>query len=134
MSVERDATRERFLAAISEKIPVDRVVEVHLFQPLKQGGMESGVGVIAVEESTAESRGPRAEDRLVVYTARYLLTQKGPERGKWEFTLNAEADAPLVTVDKVVQGVQRRTGDAEEPRRLTGDEFREALGQPPVGL
>ena len=124
MSTERDVTRERFLAAISEKLPADRIVEVHLFQPLKQGGTESGVGVVAVEETSSE--------RLAVYTARYRLTQKGPERGKWEFTLNVEADAPLVTVDKVVQGVQRRAGDAEEPRRLTGDEFREALGQPPV--
>lgn len=124
MSTERDVTRERFLAAISEKLPADRIVEVHLFQPLKQGGTESGVGVVAVEESSRE--------RIAVYTARYRLTQKGPERGKWEFTLNVEADAPLVTVDKVVQGVQRRAGDAEEPRRLTGDELREALGQPPV--
>ena len=126
MSTERDVTRERFLTAISERLPADRVVEVHLFQPLKQGGMESGVGVVAVEESSSE--------RLAVYTARYRLTQKGPERGKWEFSLNVEADAPLVTVDKVVQGVQRRAGDAEEPRRLSGEEFREALGQPPLGF
>jgi hypothetical protein len=126
MSIERDVTRERFLTAISEKLPIERIVEVHLFQPLKQGGTESGVGVVAVEESSAE--------RLAVYTARYRLTQKGPERGKWEFTLNVEADAPLVTVDKVVQGVQRRSGDAEEPRRLTGEEFREVLGQPPIGF
>lgn len=117
---ERDETRERFLAAISEKLPAEKIIEVHLFQPLKQGGMESGVGVVAVEETSG--------DRLAVYTARYRLTQKGPERGKWEFTMQVEADAPLVTVDRVVQGVQRRSGDAEEPQRLTGDEFREALG------
>ena len=120
MNTERNETRERFLAAISEKLPADRIVEIHLFQPLKQGGMESGVGVVAVEETSSE--------RLAVYTARYRLTQKGPERGKWEFTLSAEADAPLVTVDKVVQGVQRRAGDAEEPQKLTGEEFREAVG------
>jgi hypothetical protein len=136
MSTERDVTRERFLAAISEKLPADRIVEVHLFQPLKQGGMESGVGVVAVQENepNAESTHPpaagtrpRAENRLAVYTARYRLTQKGPERGKWEFTLNVEADAPLVTVDKVVQGVQRRSGDEQEPQRLTGEEFRERV-------
>lgn len=129
---ERNETRDRFLSAISEKLPAEHIAEVHLFQPLKQGGTESGVAVVAVAE-TAESREPRAESgepnesRLAVYTARYRLTQKGPERGKWEFALQGEADAPLVTVDRVVQGVQRRSGDAEDPERLSGDEFREGL-------
>jgi hypothetical protein len=140
-------TRERFIAAIAEKIPADSIVEAHLFQPLKQGGTESGVAVVAVAEgltdarsasaeNLAESRSDSAEsDRLAVYTARYRLTQKGPERGKWEFALNAEADAPLVTVDKVVQGVQRRSGDSEDPQRLSGEEFRAALpAMPPASL
>jgi hypothetical protein len=117
---ERDDTRDRFLVAIAEKLPADRVVEVHLFQPLRQGGAESGVGVIAVEQDAPEAR-------LAVYTARYRLTQKGPDRGKWEFAVQIDADASLVTVDKVVRGVQRRSGDAEDPDRLTGDEFRELL-------
>jgi len=130
---ERNETRDRFLAAISEKLPAEHVVEVHLFQPLKQGGTESGVAVIAVAE-TAESREPRAESQLAVYTARYRLTQKGPERGKWEFALQVDADAPLVTVDKVVQGVQRRSGDAEDPERLSGEEFREQLPRPATPL
>lgn len=113
---ERDGTRERFLAAIAEKLPADRVVEVHLFSPIRQGGIESGVAVVAVDESSP--------DRPAVHTARYRLTQKGPDRGKWELVVQVEADAPLVTVDKVVRGVQRRSGDAEGPERLTGDEFR----------
>jgi hypothetical protein len=66
-----------------------------------------------------------------VYTARYRLTQKGPERGKWDFAIQIEADAPLVTVDKVVRGVQRRSGDAEDPERLSGEEFRALLPQGP---
>jgi hypothetical protein len=140
---ERDETRDRFLLAIAERLPVEHIAEVHLFQPLRQGGAESGVAVVAVRESaesqadaleasepSAESREPRAASRMAVYTARYRLTQKGPERGKWEFALQVEADAPLITVDRVVQGVQRRSGDAEEPRRLSGDEFRELAPQP----
>jgi hypothetical protein len=118
--------RERFLAAIADKLPVEKVIELHLFQPMKQGGTESGVAVVAVEEvlSTGELA---AENRLAVYTARYRLTQKGPERGKWDFSVQVEADAPLVTVDKVVRGVQRRSGDAEDPEKLSGDEFRALL-------
>jgi hypothetical protein len=121
---DRDETRDRFLAAIAEKLPAERVVEVHLFQPLRQGGAESGVGVVAVEQDAPEAR-------LAVHTARYRLTQKGPERGKWEFAVQIDADASLVTVDKVVRGVQRRSGDAEDPERLTGEEFRALLPSPP---
>ena len=72
--------------------------------------------------------------RYVVYTARYRLTLKGMDRGKWEMSVTEEADAPLVTVDAVVRGVSRRSGDADETVRLSGDEFRAALPattQPP---
>jgi hypothetical protein len=66
-------------------------------------------------------------ERHTVFTARYRLTIKGAERGKWEFDVVADADAPLVTVDTVVRGVQRRAGDDEEPERLTADGLRAAL-------
>lgn len=119
-----DETRERFLAEVAGKLPPEKVVEVHLFQPIRQGGILSGVAVIAVEGEV--------DARPTVYTATYRLTQKGPDRGKWEFVTKVEADAPLVTVDKVVQGVQRRSGDAEDPQRLTGDEFRALLPPTPT--
>ena len=116
-----DETRAKFLAAIADRVRADGVEEVYLFQPLKQGGQESGVAVVAVNETES------AENRLAVYTAKYRLTLKGPERGKWEFAMQAEADAPLVTVEKVVAGVQRRSGDAEEPEKISGDAFRDQL-------
>ena len=63
--------------------------------------------------------------RYTIYTAKYKLVQKGPDRGKWECSVTADADAPLVTVETVVRGVQRRSGDTDEPERLTGDEARD---------
>lgn len=69
--------------------------------------------------------------RYTVYTARYRQTLKGPDRGKWEMSVTEEADAPLLTVDAVVRGVSRRSGDADETIRLSGDEFRAALPEPP---
>jgi hypothetical protein len=119
--MERDATRERFVAAIADRVQPERIAEAHLFAPIKQGGAESGVAVVAVREA-------EEQDRLAVYTARYRLVLKGPERGKWEFAMQADADAPLLTVDKVVQGVQRRSGDAEDPVKLTGEEFTALVG------
>jgi hypothetical protein len=40
-------TRERFLLAIAREIPPDRIAEIHFFQPIRQGGVESGVAVVA---------------------------------------------------------------------------------------
>ena len=133
-------TRERFLLAIAAQVPVERIAEIHFFQPIRQGGVESGVAVVAAWPATPEiasetpleehsERTPREERELrpVVYTARYRLTLKGPDRGKWEASVVAEADAPLVTVDAVVRGVQRRSGDADVATRMEGDEVRAIL-------
>ncbi|MEP7000782.1 MAG: hypothetical protein ABI969_09905 [bacterium] len=184
-----DETRVRFLAAIAKHLPAERVIEVHLFAPMRQGGMESGVAVIAVErvlapsfdvdggyippaavaeaaevetaeavavsdqlsdetsfvadEAMAEAspyadepsaepvvetpQAPLPASRYTVYSARYRYTLKGLDRGKWDVSVTDEADAPLLTVDAVVRGVQRRSGDADDVLRLSGDEFRAAV-------
>ena len=235
-------TQQRFLRAIAERVPSAHVVEVHLFPPMRQGGVETGVAVVAedprrpvpnvtdgphavpeatseivqadgaieveaVEESVAnepvgeadvveaaaaetwvgelvealaevsedavlaaESDSPYREEesttqvaadaieveavevepvdqadgggeeeaavpskpapRYTIHTARYRLTLKGVDRGKWDFDVVAEADASLEALDKVVRGVQRRSGEDAEPDRLTTDAFREALDAP----
>ena len=131
-------TRERFLLAIAAQVAVERIAEIHFFQPIKQGGVESGVAVVAAWPAVAHEVTPsdapdvapdleapvEREVRPVVYTARYRLTLKGPDRGKWEANVVAEADAPLVTVDAVVRGVQRRSGDADVATRMEGDDVR----------
>jgi hypothetical protein len=197
-----DETRARFLAAIAKQIPADKVIEVHLFAGIRQGGVESGVAVVAVERDPAPSldvdggyippndvaeaaevetpaavvvhdqladetsfvadettgdivddaspyadvslppedaasveeepdvAAPAPASRYIVYSARYRLTLKGLDRGKWEVSVTEEADAPLLTIDAVVRGVQRRSGDVDETVRLSGDEFRAALPAP----
>jgi hypothetical protein len=123
-------TRERFLLAIAAQVPAERIAEIHFFSPIKQGGVESGVAVV-VENGAGEDA-----SRIVVYTARYRYTLKGPDRGKWETNIVAEADAPLVTVDAVVRGVQRRSGDVDDAMRMEGDDIRALLEakqpRPPV--
>jgi hypothetical protein len=138
-----EATRERFLVAIAASLPAERFIQLHFFSPIRQGGVESGVAVIAAHPERTEeiivADAPPLESgvmpslaqndrvRYTVYTAKYRLVLKGPDRGKWECTLVAEADAPLVTVETVVRGVQRRSGDAEEPERMSGDDARDYL-------
>jgi len=164
-----DETRARFLTAIAAQLPIERIVEIHLFGAIRQGGMESGVAVVAVElpvvgvasepasdvadveaagevgdveagaealnaaadidtgDMEADVAAPPAPRRYTVFSARYRHTLKGPDRGKWETSVTEEADAPLLTVDAVVRGVQRRSGDVDEIVRITGDELRAAV-------
>jgi len=179
-------TQERFLRAAAARLPLERVVELHLFPSLRQGGVETGFAVIAARrappeaesearadaatnavadvtteataEATAEAMsevnpapvdapqdvvpaeldtGPApaqqpapASERLVVFSARYRLTLKGPDRGRWEVEVAEEADAPLVTVDAVVRGMQRRIGEGAEPERLNAEQLHALLDDP----
>lgn len=157
-------TQARFLREIAGRIGAARIIEAHLFPPMRQGGAETGVAVVAATrdldqdelahadaelaaalEQPAEElalgldpasdaladdfrdapppAGTARARRLTVYTARYRLMVKGLERGKWEFDIVADADAPLGTVDTVVRGVQRRAGDTTECERLGPDAF-----------
>jgi hypothetical protein len=82
----------------------------------------------AVVEAPEAIEAPAAE-RFTVYTARYRLQLKGPDRGKWDVEVVAEADAPLLTVDVVVRGVQRRAGELTEIERLGADDVRRILAE-----
>jgi hypothetical protein len=122
-----EETRRRFLAAIADHVGPQRVEEVRVFRPIRQGGQETGVAVIAADLTPpAEEEAPTVS-RHTVYSAHYRLVLKGPERGRFETAVVAEADAPLAAVEAVVRGVLRRAGEDDEPERLTGESFREAL-------
>jgi hypothetical protein len=122
-------TRERFIVAIAEQVPADRIAEIHFFNPIKQGGLESGVAVLALTRPVVETVAPDEPPPVkhTVLTAHYRLTLKGVDRGKWQVTVVEEADAPLITVETVVRGVQRRAGDLDAPERMDGDAVREVV-------
>lgn len=85
---------------------------------------------LEVDASEADDESAYAEPpaRAEVFTALYVLTRKGPDRGKWVVEVKAEAQAPMTTVEPVVRGVQDRAGEALDAHRMTGTEFREVLG------
>lgn len=174
----RSESRERFLREILARIPAERIGEVHVFPAIRQGGVETGIAVIATTERDAPSDepgeapalrepaskagGPEAVQdtapggtyavppgemeiacelagaadqqerpvRITVYTARYRQTLKGADRGSWEFDLVAEADAPLVTVEAVVRGVHKRSGELADAERLTAEAIRAFIDEP----
>jgi hypothetical protein len=154
--------RARFLKAILDQLPAERIAEIHFFPEIRQGQVETGVAVLAVvpepplpvASATGESVADAVTDevpdavpnevpidvatdhvavpteRFEVWSAAYRWTRKGPERGKWEVDLTAEADAPLPTVDIVVRGVHERAGEAMETERITNAELQALLSEP----
>jgi len=116
-------TTERFLRDIAGRLDAGSVEEVRLFPPIRQGGLETGAAVVAVHVPLQERR--------TVYSARYCHTLKGKERGKWEVDVTAEADAPLITLDAVVQGVMKRAGEPFEPEKIGGAAFRSLVSWVP---
>jgi len=68
--------------------------------------------------------GAKMSSRHVVYSARYRWTRKGVDRGKWECDVVAEADAPLLTVETVVEGVRKRANEPLEVEKLGGEAVR----------
>ena len=130
-------TNERFLKAILERVPVERIVEIHLFprHPVRgrsRPASRSWRPSRAVDRSSARTAADRTShaQRLEVHTAWYRLTRKGPERGKWEIEVKTQADAPLETVETVVRGAQERAGEVIEPTRLTGRELLALMSGP----
>lgn len=88
--------------------------------------------VAAVDEDEGEARGSESARprRFAILTARYCLTFKGPDRGKWEVEIIHEADAPLDTVERVARGVARRAGEESDPEHFSGESLRLALEAP----
>ncbi len=82
--------------------------------------VESGIPVSA----EADNR------RLAILTARYKLTVRGPDRGRWDMEVVHEADAPLITLDRVIKGVVRRSGEGADPETYSARSLRDALDAP----
>lgn len=118
--------------AVADAAPVESELELAVHDQLAD---ESRFVVDEVDDPTVLAHDAEVTVRMpapstaryTVYTARYRQTLKGPDRGKWEMSVTEEADAPLLTVDAVVRGVSRRSGDADETIRISGEEFRASL-------
>jgi len=133
-------TQQRFLKDIAGR--VGNVAELRLYPTVRVGPIESGVAIVATgrvadvvaaaSDETAPAEQPLSSDdsRLSIHTAHFRHTVKGPDRGKWEFFMVHDADAPIETVESVVRGVARRAGEDGEPELLSGDDFQRALVEP----
>ena len=140
-------TQQRFLKEIADRIMNGKVAELRLYPTLRAGPVESGVAIVAMDQPVDVGHEPESDtpivadvevttapasehSRLSIHTAHFRHTVKGPDRGKWEFTMVHDADAPIETVESVVRGVARRAGEDGEPELLSGDDFHRAITEP----
>jgi hypothetical protein len=67
-------TRERFLNAIVDRLGAERIVELHLFSPIRQGAMETGVAVVAALPDLEPEVEPGDAEALDVAVTEEIVT------------------------------------------------------------
>ena len=93
------------LDLVAERMPREEVEAVYAFPPVRREGREHGVALISRVA---------ADDRRVVYRARYVVGLRGPDRGKLSLTVEETAEAPAALIPEVLEGVRRRADEAGE--------------------
>ncbi len=98
----------KLAAAVAQALPRAEIETIYLFRPIKREGREWGTAVVT-------RRTPPPEDRLRVYTAKYMLVVRGKERGQARVAVEEVGLSPTAVLEQVMQSTAERTGDAEPP-------------------
>lgn len=97
----------RLAYAATREVPPAEVDGVWVFRLIRQDLREFGTAVLSRVEG----------DRRRIYTARYIHTIKGKERGKFSATIQEVGSGPLETLETLIRGVEKRADD-EMPTRV----------------
>jgi hypothetical protein len=101
-------------------VPPSEVDGVWLFAPLRREAREWGTAVLSRVDG----------ERRRIYTARYVLTIKGKERGKFQSTIQEVGTGPLEVLARVLQEAQHRSDDEHPPQAVSPESWFAAI---PVG-
>lgn len=78
-----------------------------VFRAIRQEAREWGTAIVSRVEG----------ERRRIYTARYVHTIKGKERGAWSGALEEVGSGPVEALDELIKGVEKRA-DEELPTRI----------------
>ena len=98
----------RLAEAMASRMSVSDIDGVWQFRTLRRDGREWGTALISRVEGAAG-------DRRRIYTARFVHTLTGTERGKFEAVIEEVGSGPLPTLGDILAGVRKRL-DEEDPR------------------
>ena len=91
----------RLAADVAGSIPVAEIDGVWVFRSIRHETREFGTAIISRVDG----------QRRRIYTARYVHTLKGRERGQFASTLEEVGSGPVETLDQLVAGVRKRMDD-----------------------
>ena len=111
----------RLAQAVASEVPPDEVDGVWVFRAIRQEAREWGTAIVSRVEG----------DRRRIYTARYVHTIKGKERGNWSGALEEVGSGPADALDELIKGVEKRADD-ELPTRVAPAEWFPAAADDPT--
>lgn len=92
---------ERLADEVALQIPVAEIDGVWVFQPLRNGPQEAGTAILSRVDG----------DRRRIYTARFVATIKGKQRGQWQSTVEEVGSGPLEALDRLLADVEKRVDE-----------------------
>jgi hypothetical protein len=110
----------RLAADVAGRIPVAEVDGVWVFRAIRHETREFGTAIISRVDG----------DRRRIYTARYVHTLKGRERGQFASTIEEVGSGPVETLDQLMAGVRKRLDD-EVPEPVAPEGWFGAASAPP---
>jgi hypothetical protein len=109
---------DRLAQAVAEVIPPAEVDGIWVFAPLRRESKEWGTAVLSRLDG----------ERRRIYTARYVLSVKGKERGKFESSIDEVGTGPMEVLSRVLHEAQRRIDDAHPPVSVPPESWFAQLG------
>jgi hypothetical protein len=97
-----DQTRwERLADEVALAIPTAEIDGIWVFQPLRNGPEEAGTAIVSRVDG----------ERRRIYTARYVATIKGKQRGLWRSTIEEVGSGPIEALDRLLADVEKRVDE-----------------------
>jgi hypothetical protein len=93
-------------AAVEAAMSPTEIETIYLFRPIKREGREWGTAVVTRKSG---------EDRLRVYTAKYMLIVRGKDRGQAKVELTEVGLSPAEVLAQVMAATADRSGESEPP-------------------
>jgi hypothetical protein len=90
---------------VARELPAAEIDGVWSFPKLRREQVEFGTSILSRVDG----------DRRRIYTARYALTIRGKDRGKFEAEVVEVGSGPLSALDDLFREAQRRLDDDEPP-------------------
>jgi hypothetical protein len=92
---------ERLADEVALQIPPAEIDGVWTFVPLRNGPQEAGTAIISRVDG----------ERRRIYTARFVATIKGKQRGLWQSTVEEVGSGPLEALDRLLADVEKRVDE-----------------------